>query len=101
MSIPNSDNSLPVPVTRQPDWGQTVACVMIHETQIFSSRSGHEQRRRKRAWPKARISWTVSGLTLAEALEAMNAAEVEARRLCIVPFWTESALIIDSTADDV
>lgn len=101
MSIPNSDNAAPVPVTTAPDWAEGITTTFIHGTLIFASRSGKEQRTRQRSTPKARINWTVSGLTVAEALSAMTAAEVEARRLCVVPFWTEAAKTIDSTADDV
>lgn len=101
MSIPNSDNTAPVPVTTQPDWAKGVKVTFIHITQLFASRSGKEQRQRSRATAKARISYTVSGLTVAEQSAAMLAAEVEARRLCIVPFWSEGTQTITSTAGDV
>lgn len=100
MSIPTSDNTSPVGVTMQPDWSKGVKLTYAHATKIFTARTGHEQRQRGRLNPKAKIEWETAGLSLAEALAALTAAEVESRRLCIVPFWCEATVAITSTAGD-
>lgn len=99
--IANSDNTAPLPVTDEPDWSKPVAVTFIHSTQIIMSRAGKEQRGRTRRSPKARISWYLSGLTLAEAQTAMEAAAAQHARLCIVPFWTEGTVTITSISSNL
>lgn len=94
--IANSDNTAPLPVSDEPDWSKPVTVAFMHSTQITMSRAGKEQRKRTRRSPKARISWSVSGLTLAQAQTAMEAAAAQSARLCIVPFWTEGTVTITS-----
>lgn len=94
--IANSDNTSPLPVTDEPDWSKPVVVTFSHATQIFGSRAGKEQRKRLRRSPKASIQYTVSGLTLAQAQTAMEAASAQYARLCIVPFWTEGTVTITS-----
>ena len=94
--IPNSDNTSPLPVTDEPDWGKPVIVTFTHSTQVFGSRAGKEQRKRIRRSPKSSITYTVSGLTLAQAQTAMDAASAQYARLCIVPFWTEGTVTITS-----
>ena len=99
--IPNSDNTAPVAVTTPPDWGKGVSVTFVHQTQVFVARSGKEQRQRGRAMAKAKLSYKVSGLTTADQRAAMLTAEVEALRLCIVPFWCEGTQTITSIVADV
>lgn len=96
--IANSDNTTPLPVSDEPDWGKPVLVTFIHSTQIFMSRAGKEQRKRLRRSPKARIAWNVSALTLAQARTALEAEAAQAARLCIVPFWTEGTVTVTSIA---
>lgn len=101
MSIPTSDDGTLIAVTARPDWAQAVTVTYGFDTKVFLSRTGKEQRQRGRVTPKARIAWVTTGATLAEAQAAMVQAQVEARAICLVPFWTESTLLITSTAGDV
>lgn len=98
--IANSDNTSPLPITAEPDWSKPVVVTFTHATQVFGSRSGKEQRKRVRRSPKATIMYTVSGLSLAEAQLAMDAAAAQYARLCIVPFWTEGTITITSIVSD-
>lgn len=96
--IPNSDTLNAIAVTSQPDWSQGVSTSFLHRTSIYSSRSSKEQRSRGRRSPKARISWTVSGLNNTQAFAAMAAASVEMQSMCLVPFWTEGTITITTLA---
>lgn len=98
--IPNSDNTAPLAVTREPDWGKPLSVTFMHSTAVFKSRAGKEQRKRMRRSPKARISWEVSGLTLEEAQAAMEEQAAHGLRLCVVPFWTEGTVTITSIASN-
>lgn len=100
MSIPNSSTGDLVAVTTQPDWSLGVTVTFSFATMLFISRTGKEQRQADRLTPRGKIEWSVRGLSLAQARAAMAQAEVEARSMCLVPFWSEGTITITSTAGD-
>lgn len=91
---PNSDTTDALAVTAQPDWSRQPKVTFAHSTVIVLAVSGKEQRERIRQTPKARLSYVVSGLTLAEMRAGLLRAEAEGRAPCIVPFWTEGTITV-------
>lgn len=100
--IPNSENTPSIAVTARPDWAAGVMLMQTHQSAIFTGRSGMEQRGRSRAVPKHRLKYTLSGLSNAEQRAALKNAQAEGRSVCVVPFWTERARIVNAlTLDEI
>lgn len=98
--IPSSDNTTPLAITQRPDWGRGVTVTYVHATNIFTSRSGMEQRGRTRAAPRCRIRYSVTGLSAPQMRDMLRRSIIESRSICIVPFWTERARVVFDMVGD-
>jgi hypothetical protein len=95
MSFPTSQNTDPVFLEYDPDWGQEVTVEGRCLTGIVASRSDGEQRSRKRQIPRFAITYQVPALTPAEfSLYLARMLQIQGAPV-IVPIWTD-ALILTS-----
>lgn len=97
--IPSSTDT-PVFVTRRPSWEHGVELAMQHETTVFMSRSGIEERQQRRTRAKCDLRYRAV-LTPAEtaARDATGITQMNATQ--VVPFWSERALTTTAIAANV
>lgn len=88
MSYPDTTNG-PTRVALPPDWREGVTLVQAFDTSIQRSRSGLEQRQRRRNAPNYFMEYSRTGLTPAQAKQRLDAVRAEFRGPLTVPIWTD------------
>ncbi len=84
-----SENTTPLFVTVFPDWSKGVKIEAVHESMLFTSRAGLEQRQRSRMYGRYRITFQRCGYTREEWAARWQQVREEHRNICILPFWSE------------
>lgn len=85
--IPGTDTLEPLFIADSPDWAESVELVLGWDTTITPSRNGSEQRSRNRFYPKTKISFVVSALSVAEYASRRSRARAEVKSPVVVPLW--------------
>lgn len=100
MSVPSTNNTALLFVTRRPAWEQRVKLRQAMPTDLFTARSGLEQRT---GW-QTRCRWALRYTATMDRATALARAvrtfsEIEAP--LIVPFWTERGILTTGIVGDV
>lgn len=100
MALPSTSNSTLLFSSQPPAWERGVQLVQAHQTRIFTSRSGLEQRQQGRVRSQFNLSFYAyfAQNEVAEREERMRAELVAP---VVVPFWTEQARVVSMTSTSV
>lgn len=100
MAIPSTTTATTLFSSQRPAWEKGVELVQGHQTRLFTSRAGLEQRQQSRIRSQWRMRFTCFfDAADRAAREARNRAELVAP--VVVPFWTEEALISTMATNSV
>lgn len=79
-----------------PDWREGVRLTQAFTSTVNTSRSGLEQRQRRRQRPVYHLEYQRTALTPAEAQGRLDAIKDEFRKPLTVPFWTDGIVLQSS-----
>lgn len=100
MALPSTSNSTLLFSSTQPAWERGVELVQGHQTRLFTSRSGLEQRQQGRIRSQCGLSF-YAYFSQADAPERDERMRAELVSPVVVPFWTEEARVVSMTSTSV
>jgi hypothetical protein len=100
MALPSTSNSQLLFTSTPPAWELGVEMTQAHQTRLFTSRSGLEQRQQSRQRSQIKINYSCY-FSHAARVEREERSRAEIVSPVVVPIWTEQAYVASMLANAV